>query len=392
MKESTNGVIVVGGGVFGAAGAWELARRGHAVTLVDPGPLPHPDAASTDISKMVRMDYGHDEFYMDLGAEAMEGWDRWSTGWSPSLFHPDGFLLLSGQAMEPGTFEGDSLQLLRQKGFQPEPLDASAIRERYPLWSGSTYQTGYYNPRAGWAESGALTSWLLDRGRRAGVQLREGTEVTGLLERGSRVGGVVAGSERIEARHVVVAAGAWTPTLLPWLSDVMWAAGQPVFHFQVDAAAPYQAPGFPPWACDISRTGWYGFPSLDDGRVKVANHGNGILVDPRGERVVPLHAEERFRDFLSSAVPDLANRPVVGTRLCLYCDTFDGDLWIDRDPSRDGLVVAAGGSGHGFKFAPVLGGMIADVLEGRPNPWAHRFSWRSLGQSRPEAARSDAVV
>jgi sarcosine oxidase/L-pipecolate oxidase len=72
----------------------------------------------------------------------------------------------------------------------------------------------------------------------------------------------------------------------------------------------------------------------------------------------------------------------------LYCDTFDGDFWIDRDPGRPGLVVAAGDSGHGFKFAPVLGGVIADVVEGTPNAWAHRFRWRARERDATEAARA----
>jgi len=80
---------------------------------------------------------------------------------------------------------------------------------------------------------------------------------------------------------------------------------------------------------------------------------------------------------------------VVFTRRCLYCDTLDEHFWIDRHPEREGLVVAAGGSGHGFKFAPILGGLVADALEGRENPWLPRFRWRRLDASASgeEAAR-----
>ena len=71
--------------------------------------------------------------------------------------------------------------------------------------------------------------------------------------------------------------------------------------------------------------------------------------------------------------------PIVGRRLCLYSDSWDGDFLIDHDPERRGLVVATGGSGHGFKFAPSLGPIIADVVERRENPWAERFRWRARG-------------
>ena len=75
---------------------------------------------------------------------------------------------------------------------------------------------------------------------------------------------------------------------------------------------------------------------------------------------------------------------MVGSRLCLYADAFDGDFVITPHPGRPGVVVATGGSGHGFKFAPILGKLIADAVEGRTNP---RFAWRALGERRTEDAR-----
>jgi len=77
----------------------------------------------------------------------------------------------------------------------------------------------------------------------------------------------------------------------------------------------------------------------------------------------------------------------VYTRMCMYCDSFDGDFLIDHDPEREGLIVATGGSGHGFKFAPVIGPIIADVLERRPNKYAHRFRWRQKQEQRYDVAR-----
>ena len=80
-----------------------------------------------------------------------------------------------------------------------------------------------------------------------------------------------------------------------------------------------------------------------------------------------------MREFLSDSFPSLADAPVVFTRVCFYCDTKDGDFWIAPDPDRTGLTIAAGDCGHGFKFAPVFGGIIADAIEGKVNP---KFRWR----------------
>jgi glycine/D-amino acid oxidase-like deaminating enzyme len=168
----------------------------------------------------------------------------------------------------------------------------------------------------------------------------------------------------------------------------MWATGQPVLHFRVEDPARFQPPAFTPWACDIAVTGMYGFPALPDGTLKVARHGAGRRIAPGEPRRVDPAEEPRFREFLRRHIPAAAAAPLAGARLCLYCDTFDGDFWIDRHPDVDGLVVAAGGSGHGFKFAPVLGAIIADALEGRPNPALSRFRWRAPGPRRTEHARS----
>ena len=109
---------------------------------------------------------------------------------------------------------------------------------------------------------------------------------------------------------------------------------------------------------------------------------------PDAPRTLPAVEEAPFREFLRDNLPALADAPVLAMRLCLYCDAFDGNFWIDHDPERPGLVVAAGDSGHGFKFAPVLGGLIADVVERKPNDWAQRFRWRARGPDAREAARA----
>jgi glycine/D-amino acid oxidase-like deaminating enzyme len=107
------------------------------------------------------------------------------------------------------------------------------------------------------------------------------------------------------------------------------------------------------------------------------------------ERAVTADEEAGLREFLGWAFPALADAPITESRLCFYCDTHDGNFWIAEDPDRAGLIIAAGDSGHGFKFAPVLGEIIADAVEGKDNPLLERFRWRP--EVRPgiekEAAR-----
>jgi glycine/D-amino acid oxidase-like deaminating enzyme len=380
MAARTQSIIVVGAGICGVTGAIELQRRGYTVSLFDPGPLPHPNAASTDISKMIRMDYGTDEFYVALMEVAFDGWDVWNLEWAEPLYHQTGFVNMSPREMQPGSFEYDSFALLQKRGHPVERLNSSTLKIRFPAWVAEKYPDGYYNPQAGWAASGKVVTRLLQEARTAGVQVCAGVTMAQLWAEGSKVAGVVTtDGTRYRGDMVLVAAGAWTPTLLPWLGEVMWATGQPILHFRPVNPEDYRPPCFVPWAADVARTGWYGFSAQADGTVKVANHGPGRRVHPDEPRTIAPEDESRCRQFFRDTFPGLAQAPLIGSRFCLYCDTWDGNLWIDHDPERPGLVVAAGDSGHGFKFAPLLGSLIADIVERKPNPYAARSAWRSRG-------------
>jgi glycine/D-amino acid oxidase-like deaminating enzyme len=90
---------------------------------------------------------------------------------------------------------------------------------------------------------------------------------------------------------------------------------------------------------------------------------------------------------MAESLPRIAQAPKSFERLCFYCDTFDGDFWIGKDPERPGLLVSAGGSGHAFKFTPLIGRITADVLEDKANRYASRFAWRTRGELDAEEAR-----
>jgi glycine/D-amino acid oxidase-like deaminating enzyme len=384
--------IVIGAGIFGVTGALALRQRGHVVHLLDPGPLPHPLAASTDISKVIRLDYGPDHDYLVAMEAALAGWRAWNAEWPEPLFHETGVLFLARAPLAPGGFEHESFQRLIERGHQPQRLDADAIARCFPAWQAGAYVDGYFNPEGGFAESGKVAGRLLAMAEAAGVQLHAGQACAGLLAAGGRICGVTTrAGERFEGDAVVVAAGAWTRYLLPWTAELFRSPGMPVFHLRPSDPGLFAAERFPPFCADISHTGYYGFClHPHEGVVKVANHGEGRQMAPEApERAVTEAETGRLRDFLRGSLPALAEAPATYTRVCLYCDTWDGHLWIAPDPERPGLVLATGGSGHAFKFAPIMGDWIADAVEARPNALLAKFRWRP--EVRPprteEAAR-----
>lgn len=384
--------VIVGAGIYGVTAALELQRRGHAVYLLDPGPLPHPLAASTDISKAIRLDYGPDEDYLIAMESALEGWRRWNQAWPAPLFHEVGILFVTPAPMEPGGFEYESFRALSQRGHAPQRLEAAALARRFPAWAAGGYVDGYFNPAGGYAQSGQVVARLLAEAQAAGVALHAGQTFDRFIEDGSRVGGVITREGgRFAADTVVMAAGSWTPHVLPWTAGFFRSNGMPVFHLRPAQPRLFAAERFPVFCADITNTGYYGFPlHPHEGVVKIANHGDGRALAPESPQRVVTEAETaQLRRWLAAHLPALADAPIVYTRVCLYCDTWDGHFWIAPDPQRAGLVLATGGSGHGFKFAPLLGGWIADAVEGRPNPLLAKFRWRPEVRPRrsEEAAR-----
>ncbi|MDE0233178.1 MAG: FAD-dependent oxidoreductase [bacterium] len=381
-------VVVVGAGIFGLAGALELKERGYGVTLINAGPIPHPSAASNDVSRMVRMDYGTDRLHCRLGNETISGWHRWNERWGRDLYHQDGLLFLSSRPLEDEGFEGDSYRTLSEEGWSPERLGSAEIATRYPRWNADYYVDGYFNARGGWAEAGTVVSLLAEEAKARGICVKT-AEVSSISRGNGRVSGVVtADGTEIRADRVVVAAGVWTPSLLPELDGFLRLSGQPILYFKPADPEAFRPPLFPPWGADIATTGWYGFPANREGIVKIGVHGPGYAVSANAPRVPPGDEDEaRCREFLSHSLPALADAPLDALKMCVYTDSFDGDFLISRHPGVEGLTVASGGSGHGFKFGPVLGRLIADTVEGTPNPYLDRYAWRPVGDPATEASR-----
>ncbi|GAB5553506.1 MAG: hypothetical protein Sapg2KO_30970 [Saprospiraceae bacterium] len=389
--------LIIGGGVFGLSAAIELRKRHYQVGLLNPDTLPHHLAASTDISKIVRMDYGSDALYFDMANQAIQAWKEWNERLGQVLYHEVGLLQLMQEDIEQSTqsFEWHNRQGLIERGYQPQLLDAQAIKDRYPAINTEYFPHALFNPNAGFVEAAAVIRLWANYARELGVVIHDHQAVSHLNITSNQLESVGTESGAIfSAGNVIVCAGAYTPYLLPELQSQMKATGHPVFHFLPQHKTAFSSENLPVFTADISNTGWYGFPvHPKEGVVKMARHTNGFTLHPtKDDRRVEDKEVNDFKNFLSSAFPIAKDDPIVFTRRCLYTDTLDGDFWIDQHPVIRGLSVASGGSGHGMKMGPVLGPLIADMAEGKEHPWLERFRWRSLSRDTIQKEEARFVV
>jgi len=386
--------LVAGAGIFGVCTAIELRSRGYSVILLNPDEIPHPLAASTDISKIIRMEYGSDSEYMDMAIASMAQWQAWNENFQEKLYEDIGYIILSrSDRNDLSSYEASSVETLLDKGFEPEILSSAEIKKRFPAFNVKDYKWGSYHSIGGFAHSGKAVSKLCNYAKSQGVEIHL-KEVQSVIHESGRFTKVKAsdGSE-YSAGHLVLCTGNFTPYLLPELKPYMKITGHPVFHLKPMSPEAFSIPAMTVFAADIANTGWYGFPlHPEHGVVKIANHSVGLELDPRTDpREVNEEDVKNLRHFLSSLLPDLVDAPIVYTRRCCYTDTLDGHFWIDNHPGIDGITIGTGGSGHGFKMGPETGRMIACTALGEEHGYSDRYLWRELGQDtiQKEEARNN---
>jgi sarcosine oxidase len=359
-------VVIIGGGAMGSAAAWQLARRGADVILLEQFEPGHTRGGSHGSSRIVRLAYT-DPFYVELAATAMARWDE--------LENEAGERLL----VETGVVDhGDrpTVQALAAAmDAVGHPAEWLSPREAGRRWPGLAFDGDVLHQRRGGrvhADRAVAALQRLAAGH--GAEIRHGVRVESISPVRSGVD-VRTPSGTLSANQVVVAAGAWAANLLAGavaLPELTVSLEQPV-HFQpFDPSVPW--PSFIHHQADaatragLSPRGAYGLASPDG--VKVGFHGVGPVIAPDGGRDPDLAAVAEIQDYVRRWVPG-ADPDTAEPAPCLYDMTETSDFVIDR---VDDIAVAAGFSGHGFKFTPEIGRIVADLmLDGSPPPERFRL-------------------
>lgn len=363
MPEASTGssdYVVVGAGLAGAATAWQLAARGHQVTILERNVPASHDASSHGSARIFRYAYP-DPFYTQAVRQSKTLWDGLAAAGSP-LITPFG-------AVDYGSERNPRLlaSVLADEGIEHELLSASEARKRWPQIAFDTEVL--WHPDAGVIDAETAVNVMVSLAVRQGARLLTGWKLQS-VER-TRAGYRLHSStgETVDAGNMVISAGGWLPKLLGSLSlPAPFLTGLPeitvrqeqAFHFKyTDPDNASQWPTFIHKGADIQTYGLPGGRDAGFAGQKVAEYNGGSFIPSAAEQtgVVDPANRQRVADYVRRYLPGLDPEPYAETT-CLFTNTPNEDFVIDR---VDNLTILSPCSGHGAKFAPLIGQWAADL-------------------------------
>ncbi|WP_246115965.1 FAD-dependent oxidoreductase [Trebonia kvetii] len=381
-------LIIVGAGLAGAAAAWRASGRGASVVVLEQFGPAHRNGSSHGSARIFRRAYP-DPLYVRLTGEAKQQWH--ALEWEAA----DHLLTLTGGIDFGVKRDPEHLHaVLTGNGVAAELLPAREAARRWPQFDFAGAGPVMFHEDCGVLDPDRAIAAMLRVAAAKGADIRFDTPVT-RLEPGGDGAIVHTGGETFTAPVAVIAAGAWIAPLMSGLAELppLTVTQQQVFHFAplrpADASAaqsadrsagrPAEQPPGQPWPVFIvqdEEDNCYGLPGGRDGEVpgaiKIGEHSPGTITTAAGRdfRVDPA-SRDRVRGFVARRVPGLDARPV-NEVTCLYTSTDNEDFILDR-PGSGPFVIASPCSGHGAKFAPLLGEIIAGLAAGEPAA-EHRFT------------------
>ncbi|HEY4310504.1 MAG TPA: N-methyl-L-tryptophan oxidase [Pirellulales bacterium] len=356
-------VIVLGTGGIGSAALSALARRGASVLGLDQFPPAHDQGSSHGQTRLIRQAYYEHPDYVPLVRRAYDLWDELSARRGVQLFRRTG-LLQAGPADGP-VVEG-TLASAQRHNLPIESLKPDDIQQHWPGFVVPQHFQGIYEPQAGVLAVEQCVTAHLEDAQAHGARLITG-EAALAVQVGPDGVTVETAQQKYAAHRLVIAAGPWASR---WLSDLgisLVVRRKPLFWFATRSPAYRASDGCPAFLFETSAGVFYGFPELERGELKIAEHSGGdTVLDPAAvDRNVHADDQARLESFIRDYLPGVS-RTRTNHVVCMYTMSVDEHFIVDRHPEQDRVCFVAGLSGHGFKFAPVLGEALADLaLEGR---------------------------
>ena len=366
---STFDVAIVGSGVFGAWTARHLLSRGLRVALIDEYGPGSSRASSGGETRVIRMGYGSQEIYTRMSWDSLAQWKSLERTTGERLFTETGMLFLARGKDE---LTSDTLAMLQKVGIPHEKLERSELVARYPQIDFGPITWAVSEPRSGALFARRAVQAVAREFRKAGGEFILGQAEAPATD--AAVTSIRVGERTVRATNFVFACGPWLGKVFPdILGDRIFPTRQEVFYFGVppgdDRFGPPEMPTWIDFGAEI-----YGIPDLETKGFKCAIDKHGPKFDPdSGERLVTPESTALVKSFVAERFPALKGAPIVGSEVCQYENSSNGDFLIDRHPKHSNVWLVGGGSGHGFKHGPALGAYVADRIT-RGGPTDVRFS------------------
>lgn len=352
-------VIVIGLGGMGSAAAYHLAARGQKVLGLEKFTPAHDKGSSHGGSRIIRQSYFEDPAYVPLLLRAYELWEQLAIDSQQEVYRITGGLCIGPPECE--TVAG-SLEAAREWSLPHEVLDARQIAARFPNFTPAPTDIAVYEAKSGFARPELTVRAHIDLAVAAGADLRFGEQVLEWSETANGVR-VKTATDTYTAGQVVICPGAWAPKLLVEFGIPITVERQVLYWLDpADGTASFVDH---PIFIDENASGMqiYGFPAIDGpgGGVKVAFFRKGVECTPETiDRDVHPQEIAEMRTRVGELLPEL-DGPCLHSATCMYSNTPDQNFVIARHPDCANVTVACGFSGHGFKFVPIVGEILADL-------------------------------
>jgi sarcosine oxidase len=357
---NTYDVIVIGVGGMGSATLFELARRGGRVLGLEQFSLGHDKGSSHGHTRIIRKAYYEHPDYVPLVQRAYERWYDLEQRLGRHLLTECGCLSIGPPDSE--LIQGVRLSA-KQHRLPIEDLSPAEMRQRYPMFRFDDRYAGVLERSAGFLYVDDCVRAHIDAARGAGATILDNEPVRDWQAAST---GVVVQTDRgrYTAASLVLTAGPWVARLLADWGARLSVMRQVMLWFGPREAATFRRDVFPIYIADTAHGYFYGLPMLDANGVKIAQHyGAPELTGPEQvDRRLSSSDETNVRRFLSEHLPD-ADGPCNRRAVCIYTLTPDRHFILDVHPEHPNVAIAAGFSGHGFKFAAVVGEIMADLVD-----------------------------
>ncbi|XEV05302.1 hypothetical protein FSHL1_010589 [Fusarium sambucinum] len=385
-------VLIIGGGVFGTSTAYHLAQRGYTnVTVVDRFAAPSRDSAGTDLNKVIRADYPN-PYYAKLGLETLNVWKDPESLFK-GLYRETGWIM--GGHPETNQWLENAKVLADKTGREGvEYLSPEEMKEKWPALTGDfPGWTNLFSPQAGWVPSGQALLRMAKAAEAMGVRYITGPsgQIKTLVydENETCKGAIAANGQYHSADKIIVSAGASLPALINGARTDVRAETSVICVIKLEPDEIEKYKDIP--IIDDFEQGII-FPPDENGLIKLCSvrlmtnyedheHAGSSVLHSIGDYPFdgcPQELEVEIREFVRDMMPELADRPFVHTRMCWDGMATDLNFRICPYPETENLIIATAGSNHGFKFLPIIGKYVADLVENKLDPglkdlWRWKF-------------------